>query len=193
VHSTIRKTPFTAWQEGIAQRKQPLRYPSDAEEFFQDFLPAVPRLVQRDGIHFHTIRYWHSVLSPWAGRLKEPLLVKYDPRNLSRVYVRDPSGKHWPIPYADLGNPPIALWELTEARKRLRQHSQADATESALFANVLQQRRLVKEAAKRSQQRRRQERIPLVSESETPNEAESKDGEAASDIEPYPVEIWDDE
>jgi hypothetical protein len=29
------------------------------------------------------------VLSPWAGRLKEPLLVKYDPRNLSRIYVQD--------------------------------------------------------------------------------------------------------
>ena len=117
VHSTLRKTPLAAWREGMALRKQPLRHPPDAEEFFEDFLPAVPRLVQRDGIHFHNIRYWHSILSPWAGRLKEPLLVKYDPRNLSRVYVRDPNGKHWPIPYADLRNPPIALWELTEARK----------------------------------------------------------------------------
>jgi putative transposase len=170
-----------------------LRHPTEAEEFFQDFLPAVPRLVQRDGIHFHNIRYWHSVLSPWAGRLKEPLLVKYDPRNLSRLYVRDPNGKHWPIPYADLRNPPIALWELTEARKRLRQNAQADATESALFANVLQQRRLVKEAANRSQQRRRQERIPLAAEPVAPNEAEFQGSAATGDIQPYPVEIWETE
>jgi len=100
VHSALGKTPLEAWREGVAKRKQPLRYPPSAEEFFLDFLPAVPRIVQRDGIHFHQIHYWDNVLSPWAGRLKKPLWVKYDPRNLSRVYVRDPEGKHWPIPYA---------------------------------------------------------------------------------------------
>ena len=114
-HSALEKTPLSAWQEGVARRKQPLRHPVSAEEFFQDFLPAKPRLIQRDGIHLHKIRYWDSVLSPWAGRLKKPLLVKYDPRNLSRIYVRDPNGKHWPVSYADLRLPPIALWELEQA------------------------------------------------------------------------------
>jgi putative transposase len=111
VHSALGKTPLAAWHEGLAKRKQALRFPTDAEEFFLDFLPAVPRKVQRDGIHFHNIHYWNSVLSPWAGRLKDPLWVKYDPRNLARIYVRDPGGRHWPIPYADLRQPPIALWE----------------------------------------------------------------------------------
>jgi putative transposase len=79
------------------------------EGILLDFLPAVPRRIQRDGIHFYDIRYWDSVLSPWAGRLKEVLLVKYDPKNLSRVFVCDPNGRHWPVPYANLGQPPIAL------------------------------------------------------------------------------------
>jgi putative transposase len=102
-HSQLERSPLEAWREGLAKRKQLIRHPADSEEFFLDFLPAVPRLVQKDGIHFHKVRYWASVLSPWAGRLKEPLLVKYDPRNLSRLYIRDPNGKHWPIPYSDLG------------------------------------------------------------------------------------------
>jgi len=191
-HSALGKKPLAAWQEGVARRKQPVRYPPDAEEFFQDFLPAVPRLVQRDGLHFHKIRYWDNVLSPWAGRLKEPLWIKYDPRNLSRVYVRDLNGKHWPVPYADLRQPPIALWELVEARKRLRSSGAADPAERALFANILEQRRIVKEAVNQSHQRRRRERTP------EPVEILSRDTEShqtvrRDELQPHPVEIWERE
>jgi putative transposase len=69
-----------AWQGGNSRR-----FPVSGEEFFLDFWPAVPRLIQRDGIHFHKIRYWDKVLSPWAGRLKKHLLIQYDPRNLARL------------------------------------------------------------------------------------------------------------
>jgi putative transposase len=98
VHSALGMTPLAAWQEGIAKRRNPPRHPSDEREFFLDFLPAVPRQIQRDGIHFYNIRYWDNILSPWAGRLKQSLLVKYDPRNLSQIFVRDPTGRHWPAP-----------------------------------------------------------------------------------------------
>ena len=193
-HSALGETPLEAWREGVAKRKQPLRYPPSAEEFFLDFLPAVSRMVQRDGIHFHQIRYWHNVLSPWAGRLKKPLWVKYDPRNLSRVYVRDPEGQHWPVPYADLRQPPIALWELTEARKRLRRRGSADPTECALFANILEQRRILKEAANSSRQRRRKEKIPptvnIQPESQEPKKSPHK---PSDELKPYPVEIWERE
>ena len=192
VHSALGQTPLEAWREGVAKRKQPLRYPPSAEEFFLDFLPAVPRLVQRDGIHFHQIRYWDSVLSAWAGRLQKRLWVKYDPRNLSRVYVRDLNGRHWPVPYADLRRPPITLWELTEARKRLHQSGSCDLTEGALFANILQQRRLIAEATNSSQQRRRHERIPPAV-SIQPEDCEAKKRSESGELKPYPVEIWERE
>jgi putative transposase len=184
---------LAAWHDGVVRRKQPPRYPVSAEEFFQDFLPAVPRLIQRDGIHFHKIRYWDNILSPWAGRLKKPLWIKYDPRNLARVYVRDPNGRHWPVPYADLRQPPIALWELTEARKRLRQSGKVDPTERALFANILQQRRLVKEAVSQSHQRRRRERIPSAGEISPIVSEPAQTVRTREDLQPYPVEIWDRE
>jgi putative transposase len=189
VHSALSKTPLAAWHEGLERRKQPLRFPVDAEEFFLDFLPAVPRMVQRDGIHFHNIHYWNNVLSPWAGRLKDPLWVKYDPRNLARIYVRDPNGRHWPIPYADLRQPPIALWELEAARKRLRESGKSDRTEPVIFAAIMEQRRLVKEAAKRSQQRRRHERTPLQAKPPSVIKMTAKPTESR-DLKPYPVEIW---
>ena len=42
-HSVLGMTPLAAWQEGLARRKQPLRFPVNDEEYFLDFLPAVPR------------------------------------------------------------------------------------------------------------------------------------------------------
>ena len=192
-HSALGKTPLDAWQEGIAKRKQPLRFPPSAEEFFLDFLPAVSRMIQRDAIPFHQIRYWDNLLSPWAGRLKKPLPVKYDARNLSRLYVRDPDGQHWPVPYADLRQPPIALWEWLDARKPLRQPGSPGPTERALFANILEQRRIVKEAAtSSSQQRRRQERIPPEVQPASP-EPTKRPGEPSDDLTPFPVEIWERE
>ena len=189
-HSALEKTPLSAWQQGMAGRRQPLRHPVSAEEFFHDFLPAKPRLIQRDGIHLHKIRYWDSVLSPWAGRLKKPLMVKYDSRNLSRIYVRDSNGKHWPVPYADLRLPPIALWELEQAHKRLRESGKSDSTERALFANIMEQRRIVKEAVSQSQQRRRKERIPALVKIQPVDAAPARTRE---ELKPFPVEIWERE
>jgi putative transposase len=133
------------------------------------------------------------VLSPWAGRLKKPLWVKYDPRNLARVYLRDPDGRHWPVPYADLRQPPIALWELMDARKQLRQAANADPNERVLFASILQQRRLLKEAAGCSQGRRRQERIPTDLEVQPAISEYASNSRESVDIKPYPVEIWEEE
>jgi Mu transposase-like protein len=81
-------------------------------------LPEEWRLIRRDGIQMFNIHYWDNVLSPLAGRSSKPVLIKYDPRNLSRVFYRDKDGHYWPIPYRNLGAPPISLWEQREAIKR---------------------------------------------------------------------------
>ena len=191
IHSHLGTSPQEAWNAGIAQRKQPTRHPASDNEFFLDFLPAVPRLVQKDGIHFHKIRYWANVLSPWAGRLKEPLLVKYDPRNLSRLFVRDPGGQHWTVPYSDLGQPPVALWELLDARKRLRKEDLRSQSEQVIFDSILEQRRIIEGAARTSRQRRRQGRVALLS---APLSLSSKQqsNKLAADVKPYPVEVWEE-
>jgi putative transposase len=157
IHSAIGKTPLAAWQEDAETAARP-RDPLDETEFFLSFLPAVPRQIRRDGIHFYNIRYWDNVLSPWAGRLREPLLVKYDPRNLSRIYVQDPCGRHWPVPYADLRQPPIALWEIEAVNKQARQDGLRMNSAGAIFANILEQRQLVRQAGSLSKQRRLSQR-----------------------------------
>jgi len=191
VHSALGKTPMAAWQDGIGKTKAPLRYPADETDFFLNFLPAVPRQVRRDGIRLYNIRYWDNVLSPWAGRLKQPLLVKYDPRNLSRVYVRDLEGHHWPIPYADLRQPPVALWELQGARKQLRQQGSGTPFEQAIFASILEQREILRNSRFSSRQRRRKEKIPATTSSPHTNPIGRPDSPAPNEIKPFPVEIWE--
>ena len=113
------------------------------------------RQIRREGIRLFQLHYWHNVLSPRAGRSKTRELIKYDPRNLSRVYWQDQQGNYWPIPYRNLALPPISLWEHDEALRRLKAESQREVDENKLVAMVLQQRRLVEEARTKTARRRR--------------------------------------
>ena len=58
--------------------------------------------------------------------------VKYDPRDLSAVFVELPSGEHVRVPYADLGRPPVTLWEHREATRRLRAEGRRTVDEHAI-------------------------------------------------------------
>ena len=71
------------------------------------------------------------------------MLVKYNPRNLSRVYLRDEHGTYWPIPYRQLGQPPISLWEQRAAMERLRAAGHRAVDDTLIFKSVLEQRGLV--------------------------------------------------
>ena len=193
VHSALGMSPLAAWQAQVETAKYSLRDPLNETEFFLSFLPAVPRHIRRDGIHLFNIRYWDNVLSPWAGRLKKPLLVKYDPRNLSRIYAQDPSGQHWPVPYADLRQPPIALWEMEAANKQARQYGRKLNTEEAIFANILEQRQLVQQSGSLSKQRRRQEKLPGPSEGTPASREPQTLGPSSTEIKPFPVELWEPE
>ena len=88
------------------------------------FLPFEQRKLRRDGLHLFNIRYWDPAL-PALAQPGESLMVRYDPRNLSKVYVAARDGRYHPVPYADLGLPPITLWEQRAAIARL--HAEGDA------------------------------------------------------------------
>ena len=53
------------------------------------FLPVIHRKLQRNGLYFERIRYWADVL-PAIAQPREPLLIRYDPRDLSKLYVLGP-------------------------------------------------------------------------------------------------------
>lgn len=84
-HSETGQAPLDAWRGGGFLP----RLPESLEDL--DLLlvmPAKPRRVQRDGIHFQGLRYIDPTMASYVG---EPVTIRYDPRDLSeiRVFHRD--------------------------------------------------------------------------------------------------------
>jgi putative transposase len=156
VHASLHMPPNAAWQDAADRRGAPFRHPHDERQFLYDFLPFEERSIRRDGLHLFGLRYWDDVLSPWAGRLDRRLRVKYDPRDLSCVFVEGPDGAHWPIRYADLRRPRITLGEHRLALSALRQRGLRLTDEQLIFDTVEAQRQLVETAASASKSARRQ-------------------------------------
>jgi putative transposase len=142
IHSALQRPPIQAWMEGLNRRRRQPRQPADAETFFLDFLPSERRLIRRDGIRLFNIHYWANVLSPLAGRTKELVLIKYDPRDLSRIFWQDKQGHYWQVPYRDLRLPPISLWEHRQAVRELRAQGRRSLDQATIFAAVLEQRKM---------------------------------------------------
>ena len=187
VHSALRQPPEQAWKERLARRTNPIRPPQDETTFLLDFLPGEQRLIRRNGIRIFNIHYWDNILSPLAGRSEDRHLVKYDPRDLSRIYLRDDKGEYWTIPYRDLGAPPITLWEHRNATRMLRANGLKSVDEKAIFETIHEQRTLIAEAKRRTRaQRLANVRVPVVpvSETETPAVFDT------DSLPPFSVEEW---
>lgn len=192
VPSVLGRPPIVAWQEGLALRGQPPRLPADPETFFLDFLPGETRLIRRDGIQFSHIFYWDNILSPLAGRSPKPVLIKYDPRNIERIYFLDANGRYWPIPYRDLGHPPVSLWEHRQALKQLRADGRRVVDEKVIFETILMQRKIVESGRQSTRSRRQEERR---NQSKNGNALPTADTSAQPDysaLPPFDVEEWND-
>jgi len=109
VHSALSRPPLAVWSELAVSN--PPRMPKDRTEFLAGLLPYEMRLPRRDGFHLFNIRYWSDALVKLLGRHEQKLMVRYDPRDLSRVWIRRPDGRHVEARYKNLGREPISLWE----------------------------------------------------------------------------------
>jgi putative transposase len=82
-HSELGTSPRAAW---IADGWLP-RMPDSLEDLDGLLLTvARPRTVRRDGIHFQGLRYVSPTLAGFVGR---PVVIRYDPRDITEVRVFD--------------------------------------------------------------------------------------------------------
>jgi putative transposase len=168
VHSAVHMPPVAAWQRGIlGDERTPGRgEPTavvDRRRFLIDFLPLQRRLVRREGISLHSVHYWSDALSVWIGRAQK-MIVRYDPRDLSRIYLLAPDGQYYDLSYRDLRRPPISLWEHRLALERLRAQGRAHIDEAAIFRAVENMRTIAQDASRQSKvaRRQRERRLPLI-------------------------------
>lgn len=144
VHRSLLRPPIAVWRDW--DDKISFELPLDRLAFWISFLPSETRLLQRDGIHLFHIRYWSDALRADVGRMPDPLTVKYDPRDIGRIFVRRMNG-HWiEARYRDLRRPAISLWEHREALRKLRNQGRREVSEAILFETIAHQREIVLKA-----------------------------------------------
>jgi putative transposase len=153
VHSALNRPPIAVWREH--EGKVGLRLPVDRLQFWVSFLPEEERNLRRDGIHFCNIRYWSDALAADVGQSNEKLLIKYDPRDLSRIFVRRPSGSFVEARYRDLSWPAITLAEQRAVMRLLRAQGRREVDEALLFKTALRQREIVDAARRQTAATRR--------------------------------------
>ncbi|WP_245485979.1 MULTISPECIES: Mu transposase C-terminal domain-containing protein [unclassified Mesorhizobium] len=102
------------------------------------------------GIHLFGLRYWSAALSADVGRSDRRLLVKYDPRDLARIFVRRPSGNFVEARYADVTLPSITLHEALTARRTLLAKGRREVDTRAIVRTAMAQRELVDAATRKT-------------------------------------------
>ena len=153
VHSALHRPPVAVWREH--EGATPLRLPADRMRFWVSFLPEQERTLRPDGIHLHGLRYWSPALAADVGRRDDKLLVKYDPRDLSRVFVRRPTGAFVEARYSDVTLPAISLSEAKAASRALRAKGRREVDTAAVVRAAVAQRAIVEDAVRRSRPSRR--------------------------------------
>jgi len=167
--------PIVKWERGIFGTDTtrgtgiPMRA-SDEDRLKLDFMPFMMRTVQEYGIQFLGFSYWCDPLrrfihakDPKSRKLKREFVCRYDPRDLSKIWMYEPeSEKYIEVPYRDLSRPPVSLWELKDAKKQLRAEAASVTNEELIFKTIDKMRNIVAtetaktKAARTRQQRRKQ-------------------------------------
>ncbi len=143
-HTALGRTPLAAWIDlgGDEAGRQVV----DVDAFRMSFMPFEWRQLGRTGVSLFSVGYWSDAFSSMLGRGKCKVMAKYDPRDLSQIWVIDEDGHAVDARYRDLSCPRISLWESRRARKEWRDKNIGRMTEGALFRIIDAQRRLAEAA-----------------------------------------------
>ena len=145
IHSSLKRPPIAVWREH--EGTIPLRLPQDRMRFWLTFLPEDERTLRPNGIHIFGLRYWSAALAADVGRTgKRRLLIKYDARDLSRIFVRRLSGNFVEARYADITLPSITLAEAKSSREWLLAKGKREIDMGTIVRTAIARRQLVEDA-----------------------------------------------
>ena len=115
-------SPMEAWESAWKSAAGLIlpRYPADPDTVLTDLLPHQSRVVSREGIFVHGLRYHSLELEPHV-KAEVRRVVRVDPRDISAVYLERPEGGHLRVPWINHDWPRLSLWEWNEIRTRNRQ------------------------------------------------------------------------
>ena len=156
-HSELNMTPLSKWKEGLESFSIQPREPSDVDRFRLDFLsfvePEGTRTIQRDGIHYKDMVYFHPVLNAIPhyerdGRTPRKYYTRYDPSDLRYLYLlNDQEGKN-SYHILLLRNSPskaFTLREIESTRRQLKERGNREPSESLVLETILHRKKVLEE------------------------------------------------
>jgi putative transposase len=153
IHASLGRPPIAVW--GEYEDFIPLRLPQDRMRFWLTFLPEQERTLRPTGVHLFGLRYWSAALSADVGRSNRRLLIKYDPGDMSRVFVRRSFGNFVEARYADVTLPSVTLHEALAARRALLAKGRRELDTRMIVGTAVEQRKLVDAAVRKTASVRR--------------------------------------
>jgi putative transposase len=131
VHSETNQPPQARWDAGGFLP----RMPASLEQLDLLLLTvATPRLVRRDGIHVHGLRYLDLTLVAYVG---ETVTIRYDPRDLAEIRVYYGDGFLCRAVCPELAGSSVTLKELVQARRQRQRALDAGLTQRARLVELL--------------------------------------------------------
>jgi len=167
-HSETGEAPIKRWKSGFTTTPDlppvHLELPRCSETFMIDFLPMKKRTIQRYGVQWD-LNYYNEALRPWIGTLDETdkkkkakLIVRRDPRDISKVWVYEPILKTYILAHcSDQTIGPISLWEYKEAKKQRKSRGNTSEERRQILNTAHQMREEVNEAARKTKSARRKQ------------------------------------
>jgi putative transposase len=132
-NSKTLKVPITEWRQNSNNL---LRFEDDPQHVLLSFLPGTERQLSPQGISMFALHYyapWLGVLVPQRDGLGK-LEIRYDPRDISHVYVRDPETRQYrPVERRDGRLTSLTLWEFEAERARRRTANQRSSVEQVVL------------------------------------------------------------
>ncbi|WP_244399858.1 MULTISPECIES: Mu transposase C-terminal domain-containing protein [unclassified Agrobacterium] len=132
-NSKTLKVPMTEWQRNATGLP---RFDDDPQRVLLSFLPGTERQLSPQGISMFALHYystWLGIFVPERDRLGK-LEVRYDPRDISHVYIRDPETRQFrPVERRDGHLTSLTLWEHEAERARRRTMNQRPNVEKVAF------------------------------------------------------------
>ena len=172
-HASLGRTPLAAWADLGGDNV--VRRVNDKPGFRISFMPFERRKIRRTGIRLFSIDYWSDALSPMIGRVLHAVTIKYDPRDLSCVWVMAPDGRAIEARYKNLNRPQISWWEYRRASKVFNDSTGGQMSEAGLFAIIQEQRRIAEAARQKTRvarlDRERHARLPTATAPRDPARA----------------------
>jgi len=148
IHRSISEPPISKFLEHKCTKETLRNTPKDPFKFFVSFLPFELRTLRREGIQLFKTFYRADILYSPRTPIGSKIVVRYDPRDISKLYYVAPDGEIYDIPQAHSGRPRISLFEHKAALKALKKKGLEQIDEETIYRAIDEQKKVLNKASK---------------------------------------------